>query len=67
MTLPKEIFVTHECQENDGGYFTANLSAEDAVSGSEERTPLVGTYHLVSEDVLELVRTTKIKTHKKEK
>lgn len=61
MPLPKEIFVTHENQEDDGGFYSANLTAEDAVSGSNDTTPIVGTYRLVEENTLELIRTTRVK------
>jgi len=61
MPLPKEIFITNESPEDDGGYYIASLTPEDAVSGSEAETPLVGTYRLVEENTLELVRTTKIR------
>jgi hypothetical protein len=67
MPLPKELFVTHEEQNQDGGYYTANLSAEAAVSGSEFETPIVGTYRLVEENALELIRTTRIRKVKAEK
>lgn len=61
MPLPKEIFVTKENPDNDGGWYSANLTPEDAVSGSNKEAPLVGTYRLVEENTLELVRTVKIR------
>jgi len=67
MSLPKEIFVTHECVEDDSGYYSTSLSAEDAVSVSELETPTVGTYRLVEERELELVRTTRVRQAKKKK
>ena len=67
MPLPKEIFVTNEHQEDDGGWYSVNLSPEDAVSSSEETTPEVGTYRLVDSAVMELIRTVKVKIRKTKK
>lgn len=65
--LPKEIFVTNEREDDeDGGWYRANTSAVDAVAGSEQTEPVVvGTYKLVKEESLKLVKTTKVKKTKK--
>jgi hypothetical protein len=69
MKLPKEIFITHENPEQEGeGWYSVSLSPEDAVSGSEEKGPVnVGTYRLVEENELELIRTTRVRKTKKKK
>ena len=35
MTLPKEIYITHEQPDDDGGWYSVKLTPEDSVSGSE--------------------------------
>lgn len=65
MSLPKEIFVTHEHQDDDGGWYGVSLTPEDAVSSSDDETPNVGTYRLVEANELELVRTVKLRKAKK--
>lgn len=65
MPLPKELFITLENEEDEGGYFQANLTPEDAVSGSNSEIPTVGTYKLVEENDMELIRTTRIRKIKK--
>ena len=65
--LPKEIFVTNEQPEDDGGWYAVNLTPEDAVSGAELETPVVGTYRLVEENTLELVRTVRLRKAKQSK
>lgn len=68
MSLPKEIFVTNEHPEQEGGWYSCNLSSEDAVSNSEEKEPVnVGTYRLVEEQSLEFVRTVRLRAAKKKK
>jgi hypothetical protein len=68
MSLPKEIFVTNEHPDQEGGWYSANLSPEDAVSGSEEKEPVnVGTYKLIEERKLELVRTVRLRQAKTKK
>jgi hypothetical protein len=68
MSLPKEIFVTNEHPQEDGGWYSCNLSPEDAVSSSDEKEPInVGTYRLVEEQTLELVRTVRLRKAKKKK
>jgi len=68
MALPKEIFVTNEHPEEEGGWYSVSLWPEDAVSNSEEKEPVnVGTYRLVEENELELVRTVRLKKSKKKK
>ena len=68
MALPKEIFVTNEHPEEEGGWYNVSISPEDAVSGSDEKEPInVGTYKLVEENELELVRTVRLKKSKKKK
>lgn len=64
MSLPKEIFVTRENEEDEGGYLTASETAVGAVQSSEKDTPTVGTYQLVTEETLKLVTTT---THELQK
>ena len=66
MGLPKEVFVTHEHVNEEDGWYSVNLSPEDAVSSSEEAEPVnVGTYRLVEENELELIRTTRIRKAKR--
>ena len=61
MGLPKELFVTLEHPDPESSWYAASLTPEDAVSGSEEVEPVnVGTYRLVEENELKLVRTTRI-------
>jgi hypothetical protein len=64
MPMPKELFVTLEVpdgEKEENGWYSASLSATDAVSNSEFETPVVGTYRLVEENTLELVRSVKIR------
>ena len=68
MSLPKEIFVTNEHPQDEGGWYNVSLSPEDAVSSSDEKEPInVGTYKLVEENELELVRTVRIRKAKNKK
>ena len=70
MKLPKEIFIIseHPDQEGEGWWYLGNLSPEDAVSNSGEKEPVnVGTYRLVEENELELIRTTRVRKTKKKK
>jgi hypothetical protein len=69
MKLPKEIFITNEHPDQEGeGWYLASLSTEEAVSNSEEKEPVnVGTYRLVEENELELIRTTRVRKTKKKK
>jgi hypothetical protein len=67
MSLPKEIFVTNENVEEEGGWYAVSLKPEDAVSNSELESPVVGTYRLVKENQLELVRTVRLRKAKKSK
>lgn len=62
--LPKEIFITNEHVEDEGGWYAASVSAVDAVTGSEEESPLVGKYKLIKEETLELVKTVKVRKTK---
>lgn len=65
MDLPKVIYVTNEHIEDDGGWYSTNLTAEDAVSSSENDLPVtVGTYRLVEEQSLELVKTVRLRKAK---
>jgi hypothetical protein len=68
MGLPKEIFVTNEHPKEEGGWYNVNLSPEDAVGSSDEKEPInVGTYRLVEENTLELVRTVRLRKAKQPK
>jgi hypothetical protein len=67
MSLPKEIFVTNENIEDDGGWYAVSLKPEDAVNGSELEAPVVGTYRLVEENQLELIRTVRLRKAKQTK
>lgn len=65
MSLPKVIYVTNEHVEDDGGWYSTNLTAEDAVSSSDNDSPVtVGTYRLAEEQSLELVRTVRLRKPK---
>lgn len=66
MSLPKTIYVTHEHPEDDDGWYAVNLTPEDAVGSHDGNEPAnVGTYRLVEENELELVRTVKLRKAKK--
>lgn len=68
MKLPKEIFIINEDPDQDGGWYSVSLSPENAVSNSGEKEPVnVGTYRLVEENELELIRTTRVRKTKKKK
>ena len=68
MPLPKEIYVTNEHPDEEGGWYNVSTSTEDAVSSSDEKEPInVGTYRLVEEQALELVRTVRLRKAKQSK